>query len=250
MRTFSTGILIVLLTPQTTKTEHFFNFVIWNVGQGSWSTFYDSSICLHFDMGGESAPLEIIKKLCNRKENQIFLSHEDWDHVRFLPRFRHMVLNICLNFRGQKITRRALKTIPECQTPHPFVDTLFSSAQEKTSNERSIVYSLQNKVLIPGDVSSRIERKWFRKAPRSLYLLILSHHGSRTGTSQELIKWTQPKIAVSSARYKRYGHPHPDVKLRLQKTGTPLLRTEEHGHLFFKLKMKRMAPSQREPNRV
>jgi len=250
MRALAVGFLVVFLTPQTTTLENFFNFVIWNVGQGSWSTFFDSSICLHFDGGGETAPLKRIKKLCHRKENQIFLSHEDWDHIKFLPRFVRSVRNICLNFPGQKITRKALKTIPACLNPHPFVETIYSSSLEKTSNDRSNIYSLQNSVLFPGDASSRSELKWHKRAPRSLYLLLLSHHGSRTGTSKELLEWTTPKLAVSSSRFKRYRHPHSEVKLRLQKAGIPLLQTEKHGHLFFQLKIKRLAPQQREPKKI
>jgi competence protein ComEC len=67
-------------------------------------------------------------------------------------------------------------------------------------------------------------------------ILVLGHHGSRTSTSSLLLDHL-PRLtaAVSSARFRKYGHPHARVRRDLAKRHIPLLRTEEWGNLHFEL---------------
>jgi hypothetical protein len=47
-------------------------FIIWNVGQGQWTTYDTLEICYHFDVGGEHFPLKKIRQLCRHKQNEIY----------------------------------------------------------------------------------------------------------------------------------------------------------------------------------
>lgn len=61
-------------------------------------------------------------------------------------------------------------------------------------------------------------------------VLKVSHHGSKTSTSQLFLEKTTPTLAVVSVGAKnKYGHPHPDVLTRLG--SIPLYRTDTRGRV-------------------
>lgn len=61
-------------------------------------------------------------------------------------------------------------------------------------------------------------------------VLKISHHGSRTSTSQLFLEKTTPEIAVVSVGAKNtYGHPNPDTLARLG--NIPLYRTDTQGRV-------------------
>ncbi len=84
------GFVIFLLIFSASRTgnmskRHY--FIIWNVGQGQWVTQVSAQSCLHFDMGGgEFFPWTKIHQQCASKNNLIFLSHADDDHINALRR--------------------------------------------------------------------------------------------------------------------------------------------------------------------
>lgn len=59
-------------------------------------------------------------------------------------------------------------------------------------------------------------------------ILKVSHHGSKNGTSQELLNILKPKLAVISVGEKnRFGHPTEEVLIRLKENGIKIKRTDE-----------------------
>lgn len=88
--------------------------------------------------------------------------------------------------------------------------------------------------LFPGDSPRAQEKRWFPQAPLDTRILVLGHHGSRTATSHQLVaRLRHLKMAIASARFKKYGHPHIETKARLKQAHVPLLKTEDWGHLIF-----------------
>lgn len=214
--------------------------VIWNVGQGQWLSFVEQDRCYHFDAGGEFFPWKHIKSICGWRQNLLSLSHWDWDHIGALSQrsFHRSLPHTCLWHRppGASSPRkeRLLTRIPDC--PEIKV-ALFQwvPQQARTANDASQVFQYRQ-VLIPGDSSSTQERIWVQsllKAPPAR-VLVLGHHGSKTSTSEHLLQnQSGIKMAVSSARWKRYFHPHPQTQVRLKKFHIPLIRTEDWGHLWL-----------------
>ncbi|MDE0151073.1 MAG: hypothetical protein OXK80_01070, partial [Bdellovibrionales bacterium] len=104
------------------------------------------------------------------------------------------------------------------------------------ANKYSRVVILKNKVLIPGDSPGSSEKLWLKKIKAPITILVVSHHGSRYSTTPQLLRHLPHlKIAVASARKKRYGHPHPLVKKRLGWRGVSLLSTEQFNHIHIPL---------------
>jgi competence protein ComEC len=91
--------------------------------------------------------------------------------------------------------------------------------------------------LIPGDSTAPQEKIWsYHGNMQKTGFLLLGHHGSRTSTSEELLsQLPHLKVAIASARFARYGHPHLEVVRRLKKYHVALLKTEDWGNLWFEI---------------
>lgn len=63
-------------------------------------------------------------------------------------------------------------------------------------------------------------------------ILKLSHHGSKSSSSEEFLKMLSPKISLISAGVNnRYHHPSKEVVSRLDDLGIPHMCTQDHGRL-------------------
>ncbi len=234
MKNFILWFFTLALIPSPLSIEPLFNFVVWDVGQGAWSTYYNADRCLHFDMGGEKFPWQKILQLCRWKRNEIYLTHEDWDHINAIKSFHFKVTKNCL-FYPKPMKRKFPQTLQSCPRLSADVQILSMGASNKGRNASSVIYLLRNQVLISGDAPQKEENKWAPMVPKNLALLILGHHGSNTSSSHQLLKQTKPLLAIASARQKKYGHPHFKVKQRLKKQRVPMLRTETHGSIFLQI---------------
>lgn len=242
--------LLITLSASLTADEFVRKyFVVWNVGQGQWATRVDARECWHFDRGGEFFPGKF-RKTCARKSQKLFISHWDWDHVGGIG---SLDPDTCLA-KGPlgKSNRRKMSLVAKFQPCAHFPKSVFSWSPEfpepqknsvwtkpkgkPNSNDSSHIF-LTGSILIPGDAPVASEKKWLHSLPlSSVKILLLGHHGSKTSTSQELLDaLPHLKQAVSSARWRRYHHPHPEVAARLAKARVPLLRTEDWGNIWFEL---------------
>jgi len=241
---------MILLSPTVIMKEPLFKsyFIIWNVGQGLWTSLVEQKTCYHFDMGGEKSPLHQVKKHCALKENRIYLSHWDWDHISFVLKARKVLKRACLAIPPFGISSAHKMKILEAYKKCDSLSSKDFSAQElthftesdlgKKTNALSHVLLVQKNILIPGDSTSPEEKIWsYEKGLLQTRLLVLGHHGSKTSTSEELLSHLpRLKIAVASARQARYGHPHFEVLERLKKHRIPVLRTEDWGNIWFQEK--------------
>jgi competence protein ComEC len=87
--------------------------------------------------------------------------------------------------------------------------------------------------LLPGD-AERAERGWWEKeAPDNCAratVLKLAHHGSNNGTDGRWLELVRPELAVASVgRGNSFGHPGSESLALLEKSRTPLLRTDRDG---------------------
>ncbi len=219
--------------------------VIWNVGQGQWVTIREQDRCWHLDMGGEFAPWPKIIEACRDALNLVSVSHWDSDHLSFVGRAQSALPNICLLHRppgqpgdGQRrasIKSKAIDRLPPCATASPF--NRWVNVRARTSNDNSQVLHWHG-LLAPGDSSAKVENKWAvqLKGLAQIQVLILGHHGSRTSTSELLLsRLPNLRLAIASARANRYGHPHPEVLQRLRARRTPVLQTQDWGHIHLYL---------------
>lgn len=223
---------------QKNAAEH---LVVWNVGQGQWVTIVSEKVCKHFDVGGEYKPSpRKLREFCGGKENLVFFSHWDWDHIGLIRFLSSNVSRTCIaqmpGGDGNDAKVRLLKSFYSCAQKISTVQMLIAR-DGKTANANSNVFVTDN-VLIPGDSPTSQEKLWLRDLlkPSRIRTLILGHHGSRTSTGNHLLDHLPNlKVAIASARKPRYGHPHPHILFKLQQYGVPVLKTEDWGSLILSL---------------
>lgn len=97
-------------------------------------------------------------------------------------------------------------------------------------NQSSIVMRLDadgNCAYLTGDISREILEGLIDKPCQ---ILKIAHHGSRTGTNEEILDRASPKIAViQSGKNNRFGHPHKEVVDLLISKGIRILRNDTDG---------------------
>lgn len=215
-------------------------FVIWNIGQGQWATAVQSDKCLHFDMGGEYFPWKKIHKACAEKENKIYLSHSDWDHIGALSKKASLKKwkSVCLALAptsGSKKKKELWIKLPQCESKDVGLKIWSPKTKnKKDSNSQSHIVTWQ-KILIPGDSTKKEEQTWKNNLDLSkIKTILLGHHGSRTSSSEELMNSLPSTTqAIASARWQRYKHPHPEVTARMKRKQIALIRTEDWGNIWL-----------------
>lgn len=103
-------------------------------------------------------------------------------------------------------------------------------------NYSSIVFELsykKNSFLFLGDLSAKGQEEMMGNVNLSkIDVIKVAHHGSKTGTSQNLLEHIQPKYAVISVGAENdYGHPAPSVLTLL--SSQIVLLTDEKGTVTF-----------------
>lgn len=107
------------------------------------------------------------------------------------------------------------------------------------TNSASIVMRIrygETALLLSGDLPKNIEEYEVAVYGNKLHaqVLKLGHHGSHTSSSEAWLRAVGPDIAVASAgKGNRYGHPHPDVLLLLDRLHIPHLITFNEGTIKF-----------------
>ena len=97
-------------------------------------------------------------------------------------------------------------------------------------NDNSVAFVLnldgQPKALFLGDASVDVEREL---AFPDVDILMAGHHGSRTSTSDALLRAAQPEHVVFSYGRNTYGHPNAELVNRILATGAKVYKTKEMG---------------------
>ena len=116
--------------------------------------------------------------------------------------------------------------------------SIFGPVVPDSGNESSLAILFRHEncdILITGDRSDFGERMLLKTAEiPELDILVAGHHGSKHSTGEELLKATNPKIAVISVGRNPYGHPTQEVLDRLAAMGCTVYRTDIHGNIILR----------------
>ena len=101
-------------------------------------------------------------------------------------------------------------------------------------NDQSLVLAFdygEHRFLLTGDIEREGEQYLMQHlVNRHAAVLKTPHHGSRNSTSDELLQFTKPTVAIVSAGFENlYGHPHAEVLKRFERRHITLLRTDLNG---------------------
>jgi competence protein ComEC len=124
---------------------------------------------------------------------------------------------------------------------HPHEDALFEEKQTRKPNEMSCVLEVRNKntsFWLTGDVEKQGEAEIVDRLTQTMLaqignrelIFMAPHHGSKTSSSEPLLKRLMPDHAFAQNAYRnRYGHPHPTVVERYQSLQIPFSQTPKTG---------------------
>ncbi len=111
---------------------------------------------------------------------------------------------------------------------------------ENVLNNNSLVCKLVYKdfsMLFTGDIEEIAEKAILQKYKNNLKILDVAvlkvaHHGSKTSSSNELIKIVKPKYAlIGVGANNNFGHPSKNTLENLENLGCTIYRTDEKGEI-------------------
>lgn len=116
----------------------------------------------------------------------------------------------------------------------PSPDILGATTSE--SNDDCLVFALHYgtfDALFPGDADQHVENYYTGDTlpDADIEVLKVPHHGSKTGMTEEFVRWVHPKVAVISVGKNTYGHPSSEAITMLQSVGARILRTDKDGDI-------------------
>ena len=194
--------------------------------------------------------IPLLKSLGIKKIDIMILTHGDYDHLG-------EALNLINNFKVGKVyindnkinylERQIIKKSNDIYISKEgtnfnignFNFLELNTNLEDENDSSSVYYITYNnlKMLFTGDASIKSEEYILNNYNiKSIDILKLGHHGSRTSTSEDLLEKTKPKLAlISCGRNNRFGHPHLETIEKLNKYNINYLRTDKLGTVTINL---------------
>ena len=191
--------------------------------------------------------------------NVMVLTHPDADHVGGLPEvLRNLPVDYVVSTGQVHTTQIYAEFLQEVKTARdrygtrvirgvagaeiPFDDAVKievlgpdpAAVNGDDLNNTSVVLRLtygEVSVLFTGD-AEQVEENWMmtNKKPLSAQILKVSHHGSKTGSSDAFLKAVGAQVGLISCGVdNRYGHPHAEVLERLARHRVKVYRTDKLG---------------------
>ncbi|MDP2855896.1 MAG: MBL fold metallo-hydrolase [bacterium] len=227
-----------------------------NVGQGDASLlkFFNSGTVL-IDAGPDQSILNGLGQSLSffgKELDILILSHANLDHYAgFFDVLKHYQPRVFVynGFDGQSATFNNLLQIlkekgviifkmaagDKIKSGQSVLEILSPNAQSmpKDVNDASLVFrlSVNNfKTLFLGDTSSRVLGGL--DADLRSDIVKISHHGSKTGTSKNILDLVQAKIAlIGAGKDNRFNHPAQEIIALLKQSGIDIFRTDEDGNI-------------------
>ncbi|AIE60810.1 DNA internalization-related competence protein ComEC/Rec2 [Bacillus methanolicus] len=188
--------------------------------------------------------------------DKLILTHGDQDHIggahALLEEMNVKEILLPLIAEKSELERKIIKKADEKNIPVKFAkgqegwksgNSLFQillpvEKQVLDRNNGSIVILAKIgglKWLLTGDLEKEGEEVLVNNYKHTAIDVIkVGHHGSKSSTSDELLRHFSPKGAIISAgENNRYGHPHKEVLHRLEKYKIKIFRTDQQGAVTY-----------------
>ncbi|MCM1258759.1 MAG: MBL fold metallo-hydrolase [Roseburia sp.] len=230
-----------------------------DIGQGDATLITCGENAMLIDAGDNSVGTKVQSYLLNQnitKLDYVIGTHPDADHIGgldvvitkfdcgtiFLTEEEKDTLTYedvisAMEYKGYK------KTLPLPGNTYDLGDasfTIVAPLQENNdSNDNSIALLLtygDTRFFFEGDAGETEEEQILSSGARvKADVYKIGHHGSKTSTTDDMLKAVSPVCAVISAgENNRYGHPHAEVLNKLRFAGIKTFRTDEQGTVVAK----------------
>lgn len=163
----------------------------------------------------------------------VFIANRDYYNEgfnNFLDEIEKLAINIKVMARGEK--HKYGEATLQC-----LENFTLSHAQPHMRN-KGIVLRLEQQeysVLLPGDIHSEEENSVATTQNIGSDILLASHHGSKTSSSEIFLKAVNPSIVAISANINSPYFPAPLIKERYKEYEIPYFSTGNHGTLTISI---------------
>ncbi|WP_370629071.1 DNA internalization-related competence protein ComEC/Rec2 [Polynucleobacter sp. 15G-AUS-farblos] len=252
-----------------------FHATVFDIGQGTAVLIETASKKLLYDTGpiqgkkddaGQRILLPYLQARGIDQIDRMVISHSDSDHVGGVNtllkhiEFSSMMGSLPItnplleNLRAKKVPsipcrygQRWIWDEVEFYIWHPHEHSLFEKEYSRKPNEMSCVLEVRNKTTsfwLTGDVEKQGEADIVDRLTQTMLaqigdrelIFMAPHHGSKTSSSEPLLKRLMPDHAFAQNAYRnRYGHPHPTVVERYHSLQIPFLQTPKTGAQIWRL---------------
>ncbi|MBT5203627.1 MAG: DNA internalization-related competence protein ComEC/Rec2 [Gammaproteobacteria bacterium] len=214
---------------------------VFDVGQGLSIHLQTQSQDILYDTGsrslsgsdkGQSVILPALRLLGVNKLDKMILSHSDNDHIGGAQSI----------LKGISVRAVIGAGFGGC-TPARLFEAdnvkfrVFQVMKTNSDNNNSCLLLITGKhftLLITGDIEADAEYELVTQQRRSLDLITVPHHGSRSSSSPALLNHLMPAQAVIASGYKNpFGHPDARVVERYKARSIVVLNTATSGALSF-----------------
>jgi len=253
-----TLIIIFGLTLPSKKAK----VVVCDVGQGDAILATYKNIQILIDVGPNNKKvlscLDRYMPFWDKRIEMIILTHGDSDHIGGLSdilrsyKIDNFYSNGLLNQNvEQKISSKKIgqndvintnmfdfEVVNPTKNDPTTADVVLTGRDE---NKDSIVGYLRTNnwsMFMTGDMDLETEQRlvWREILDKKVDVLKVSHHGSESATSDEILDLLKPKVAVISVgKDNRFGHPRKEALERLNLRNIEIKRTDEIGNVVFEL---------------
>lgn len=228
--------LSFLAVPLKNAFTNEVNFI--NVGQGDCTLIRSHNKVALIDTGGlmytdiaNDVLIPYLRKKQIYKIDMVLITHYDFDHYGALEELNktYHVKNI--------YDYNSIFPIKMGEVTFTNYNYYWSSNSEE--NDKSLVIGFnicQKDFLVMGDAPSYVEKEIIKHNDSiACDILRVGHHGSNTSTSEEWIKYLNPKEAVISVgKNNKFGHPNKEVVTVLNKYHIKIRRTDIEGTIAYK----------------
>ena len=208
--------------------------IFCNVGQGDAALVTSGYFQMLIDTGPVKGNIEKCLDenlpLGDKKLEIVLLSHNDSDHSGALENLKKYyqidkILRLGDLYNGDVVTGNNFK-----------FEVLFPDVGLAERSNDSVVGVLMfndKNILFTGDIDELVENSIINRINVPIDVVKLSHHGSKTGNSEQWLEKINAKFAVVSVGKNSYGHPSAEVLGRVLEIGTSVLRTDLNGSLII-----------------
>lgn len=206
--------------------------IFCNVGQGDSALVISGNFEMLIDTGPAKGNVEKCLDenlpLGDKKLEIILLSHWDSDHTGALENLKKYydikkVVGLGDLYTGDVVLGNNFK-----------FEVIFPDiglAERTNDSVVGILKFADKSILFTGDIDELVEKSIVDRIKVPIDVVKLSHHGSKTGNSEDWLKRINAKFAVVSVGKNNYGHPNAEVLGRVLGVGTSVLRTDENGSM-------------------
>ena len=248
-------------------SQNQWQLIVFDVGQGLSVLIKKEDKAILYDTGAaypsgfnmaDAVILPYLQHAGIKQLDKIIISHSDNDHAGGLATLQQaikvgeLIYNIKLkgNYKEGEKERKSNNVLCKQGDNFKWQSLNFTVLWPKVAlgkdNDDSCVLLVsdgQNKILLTGDISKKVEAKLLRQYPQlTVDLLMVPHHGSKTSSSLRFLQQLSPKLAIVSAGFiNRWRMPVTDVVQAYQAENIQLLNTAKTGQIIINISNKGMS---------